>query len=108
MRNSRGDVAVRVHLCAYWLGGRTSTTGAENFRNSIARIKCNPKNFARYAYGNVRDSILFYSMSPKTLTWNPQREPLESDIERLYPQTDVFGRRYTTTPLRCARHHAGW
>ncbi len=74
--------------------------GAENFRNSIARIKCNPKNFARYAYGNVRDSILFYSMSPKTLTWNPQREPLsESDIERLYPQTDVFGRRYTTTPL---------
>lgn len=42
--------------------------GAENFRNSIARIKCNPKNFARYAYGNVRDSILFYSMSPRTLT----------------------------------------
>ncbi len=74
--------------------------GAENFRNSIARIKCNPKNFTRYAYGNVRDSILFYSMSPKTLTWNPQREPLsEDDIARLYPQTDVFGRRYTTTPL---------
>ena len=74
--------------------------GAENFRNSIARVKCNPKNFARYSYGNVRDSILFYSMSPKSLTWNPQREPLsDADIERLYPQVDVFGRRYTTTPL---------
>ena len=25
--------------------------GPENFRNSIARIKCNPKNFARHSYG---------------------------------------------------------
>lgn len=74
--------------------------GAENYRNSISRIKCNPKNFARYSYGNVKDSILFYSVSPKRLTWNPQREPLsEEDIEKLYPFTDEMGRRYTTTPL---------
>lgn len=74
--------------------------GAENFRNSITRIKCNPKNFNRNAYGNIKDTILFYSVSPKKLTWHPQREPLsEDDIARLYPQTDVFGRRYTTTPL---------
>ncbi len=74
--------------------------GAENFRNSITRVKCNPKNFARYSYGNVKDSILFYSMSPNALTWNPQREPLDpDDIERLYPFEDDTGRRYTTTPL---------
>ena len=77
-----------------------ATFGAGNFRNRIARIKCNPKNFARYSYGNITDSILFYSMSPKALTWNPQREALsEDDIDRLYPLLDGMGRRYTTTPL---------
>ncbi len=74
--------------------------GAENFRNCVTRIKCNPKNFDRYSFGNVKDSILFYSVSPKQLTWHPQREPLsEDDIKRLYPFTDEMGRRYTTTPL---------
>lgn len=74
--------------------------GAANFRNSITRIKCNPKNFDRYSFGNVKDSILFYSVSPKKLIWHPQREPLSAeDIERLYPFEDDFGRRYTTTPL---------
>ena len=74
--------------------------GAQNFRNSITRIKCNPKNFARYSYGNIKDTILFYSMSPTRITWNPQKEPMSSeDIERLYPHVDAEGRRYTTTPL---------
>ena len=33
--------------------------GIENFRNDITRIKCNPKNFNRLGYGNVKDLILF-------------------------------------------------
>ena len=74
--------------------------GPENFRNSITRIKCNPKNFARYSYGNFKDTILFYSASPDRITWHPQREPLSDDeVARLYPFTDTEGRRYTTTPL---------
>lgn len=74
--------------------------GPENFRNSITRIKCNPKNFDRLSYGNVKDTILFYSVSPGQITWNPQREPLSDDeVARLYPHTDSAGRRYTTTPL---------
>ena len=28
---------------------------AENFRNDITRIKCNPKNFDRIGYGNIKD-----------------------------------------------------
>ncbi len=36
--------------------------GRENFRNDITRIKCNPKNFDRKAYGNIKDLILFYSL----------------------------------------------
>ena len=74
--------------------------GPQNFRNSIARIKCNPKNFERYSYGNMRDTILFYSVSPRQITWNPQRTPLsEDDLKTLYPRIDAQGRRYTTTPL---------
>ena len=74
--------------------------GPQNFRNSISRIKCNPKNFDRYGYGNVKDTILFYSMLPDRITWHPQREPLDDDeVARLYPHTDAQGRRYTTTPL---------
>ena len=33
--------------------------GEENFRNDITRIKCNPKNFERKAYGNIKDVIFF-------------------------------------------------
>ena len=74
--------------------------GPQNFRNSISRIKCNPKNFDRYSYGNVKDTILFYSVSPERITWHPQREPLDDDeVAKLYPHTDALGRRYTTTPL---------
>lgn len=35
--------------------------GAENFRNDITIIKCNPKNFDRIGYGNIKDLILFYT-----------------------------------------------
>jgi adenine-specific DNA-methyltransferase len=31
--------------------------GIENFRNDITRIKCNPKNFDRVGYGNIKDLI---------------------------------------------------
>ena len=74
--------------------------GARNFRNSITRIKCNPKNFSRYSYGNIKDTILFYSVSPTSLKWNPQEEPLSGDdaVSR-YPLVDDKGRRYATTPL---------
>lgn len=73
--------------------------GIENFRNDIARVKCNPKNFSRKAYGNVKDLVLFYSKTSR-YTWNEPTEALaESDLERLYPRTDKNGRRYATVPV---------
>lgn len=73
--------------------------GIENFRNDITRIKCNPKNFSRKAYGNIKDLILFYSKT-KNPIWNEPKEELsESDIERLFKKIDSQGRRYTTIPL---------
>ena len=74
--------------------------GARNFRSSITRIKCNPKNFNRYSYGNIKDTILFYSVSPHRIKWHPQEEALtDGDVESRYPLVDEEGRRYATTPL---------
>ena len=73
--------------------------GRETFRNDITRVKCNPKNFSRKAYGNIKDLILFYSKSA-TPTWNNPSMPFsEQDEERLFKKIDNGGRRYTTIPL---------
>ncbi len=73
--------------------------GVENFRNDITRIKCNPKNFARKGYGNMKDLILFYSKSDN-LIWNEPKTPYtEEDKLKLFPKTEKDGRRYTTIPL---------
>jgi len=73
--------------------------GIENYRNDITRVKCNPKNFARKGYGNMKDLILFYSKSDK-LIWNEPKTPYtEEDKLKLFPKTEKNGRRYTTIPL---------
>ncbi len=73
--------------------------GKENFINDITRIKSNPKNFQRKAYGNTKDMILFYSKT-KNFIWNEPRINFnKADIERLFPKIDKDGRRYTTNPL---------
>jgi adenine-specific DNA-methyltransferase len=73
--------------------------GVNNFRSDITRIKCNPKNFSRKGYGNIKDLILFYSKTDN-FTWNEPREPMtDADIERLFRKVDKNGRKYTTVPL---------
>jgi len=73
--------------------------GIENFRNDISRIKCNPKNFKRIGYGNIKDMILFYTKSDNPI-WNEPREPYtQKDLEKLFPKKDSKGRRYTTVPI---------
>ena len=72
--------------------------GIKNFRNDITRIKCNPKNFKRTGYGNIKDLILFYSKSSKPI-WNEPRESYtEADLVRLFSKVKQ-GRRYTTVPI---------
>lgn len=72
--------------------------GIENFRNDITRIKCNPKNFKRIGYGNIKDMILFYSKSTKPLWNEPKEAYTQKDIETLF-QKIKQGRRYTTVPI---------
>lgn len=73
--------------------------GVENFVSDIARIKSNPKNFSRRAYGNEKDLILVYSKEKNKNIFNDVRIKLEQDdIDRLFKKTDKNGRKYTTVP----------
>jgi len=78
--------------------------GEECFRNDITRIKCNPKNFERKAYGNIKDVVYFYSKSKPnakdTMFWDDYRMPLsQEEIIKQFPKINKQGRRYATTPL---------
>ena len=74
--------------------------GKENFKNDIARIKSNPKNFYRKAYGNEKDLILFYTKNYKNNIWNDIKVSLdENEIAERFSKIDENGRRYTTIPL---------
>jgi adenine-specific DNA-methyltransferase len=73
--------------------------GADHFVNEITRVKSNPKNFERPGFGNIKDTILFYSKS-QSYVWNESLEDYsQEDIERLFSKADRQGRRYTTNPL---------
>ncbi len=73
--------------------------GIENFRNDITRIKCNPKNFDRIGYGNIKDMILFYTKTSNPIWNEPRTAYSQQDMEKLFPKIDKQGRRYTTIPL---------
>lgn len=74
--------------------------GEENFKNDITRIKSNPKNFSRTAYGNEKDVIYFYAKNSKKNIWNEVKIPIDKkDISKKFPKIDKDGRRYTTIPL---------
>jgi adenine-specific DNA-methyltransferase len=75
------------------------TIGREHFRNEITRVKCNPKNSSRKAYGNATDVIYFYS-HPDAI-WNDLRQPLTAEqLASQYTKVEAeTGRRYTTSPL---------
>ena len=74
--------------------------GEKNFKNDISRIKSNPKNFDRSAYGNEKDIILFYSKNSKKNIWNEVKIPLgREEIVEKFSKVDEDGRRYTTIPL---------
>lgn len=73
--------------------------GYNNFINDIARIKCNPKNFSRKGFGNIKDMVLLYSKS-KNYIWNDPRQKIDiAANDKRFHSLDSDGRRYTTTPL---------
>ncbi len=76
-----------------------SIFGMDYFRNDITRIKCNPKNFDRIGYGNIKDMILFYTKGKNPIWNNPKFEYSKEEILKSYSKIDKNGRRYTTVPI---------
>lgn len=74
--------------------------GYNNFINDITRVKCNPKNFARNAYGNYSDIVLFYAKERDKNIWNEVKEELTKEEEdTFFPKLHPKYGRYTTNPL---------
>jgi len=73
--------------------------GVGNFKNDITRVKCNPKNFERKAYGNIKDLILFYTKGKKPIWNSPKIAMTEEELAKLFKKKDKNGRFYTTIPL---------
>jgi len=73
--------------------------GIDNFRNDITRVKCNPKNFSRKGYGNIKDLILFYSKTENPIWKEPIAPYSDADKLKLFQKIDSDGRHYTTIPL---------
>ncbi len=73
--------------------------GIENFRNEITRVKCNPKNFKRLGYGNIKDMILFYTKGKNPIWHEPYAKYTNKDVEKLFPKIEQSGRRYTSVPI---------
>lgn len=73
---------------------------AKNFKNDITRIKSNPKNFHRNAYGNEKDMILFYAKNKNRNIFNQITIPLSvEEKRRMFPRVDSQGRNYNTVPV---------
>lgn len=74
--------------------------GYKNFINDITRIKCNPKNFARNAYGNYSDMILYYAKNRDRQIWNDIHEPMDEEKRKeLFPKRHPQLGYYTTHPI---------
>lgn len=74
--------------------------GSKNFINEITRIKCNPKNFDRKAYGNITDVIFYYAKNRNKQIFNNIKKTMtEQEIAKSYSKKNKNGRAYTTHPL---------
>ena len=74
--------------------------GSGNFRNEIIRIKCNPKNYTTTGFGNIHDTIFFFTKSSEATLNRIYEERSEDQLEADFPLVEEkTGRRYTTGAL---------
>ncbi len=74
--------------------------GLENFINDITRVKSNPKNFKRKAYGNQKDMVYFYAKNKDKNIFNDITIQLDEDEKiTMFRKVDENGRRYNTVPV---------
>ncbi|MDE0853365.1 MAG: site-specific DNA-methyltransferase, partial [Nevskia sp.] len=74
--------------------------GEHRARNSIARIKCSPKNYTSRSFGNIHDMLFFYSMDANSKVNELYLERILTEVLEDFPYYDEkAGKRYKTAPL---------
>ena len=74
--------------------------GPENYRNEIVWKRTSSHGNVSASYGDVTDTIFYYSKGPSP-TWTRPMMPLsERNVSEKYNMIDEHGRRYTTRDLR--------
>lgn len=74
--------------------------GPRNFRNEVIWKRTSGHNDAKAQYGDVTDTILYFSKNDHP-TWNELYTPYtEKHITAKFGQADASGRRFTTRDLR--------
>lgn len=82
--------------------------GGGNYRNEIIRIKCNPKNYTTSSFGNIHDSIFFFTKSEQTKLNRIFDERDEEQLSADFPLLEErSGRRYTTVALHAKGVRSG-
>jgi DNA modification methylase len=96
-----GSIYVHLdwHLGHYVKVVMDDVFGPECFRNEVIREKTNPKNYTKWGFGNIHDTIFFYSKSENIKWVKPYATRDEQKIAVDFPLVDGSGRRYKTAPL---------
>ncbi len=102
--SERGSLYVHidVKMSGYFKILLDEIFGKECFKNEITRVKSNPKNFERRAYGNEKDAILFYAkiqtrIYGTTCAWRWRGAKRKRNFPKPTPTAGV------TTPFPCTR-----
>ena len=81
--------------------------GSNCFRNEVIWQKCNSKNYTQSNFGNLHDTIIFYTKS-ESYSFNEVFEELDPEyVKRAYRYTESDGRRYRLLPLHAPGTRAG-
>jgi site-specific DNA-methyltransferase (adenine-specific) len=75
--------------------------GKENFQNEITWKRTFAHGNVGHNYGNIADTIFFYTKSLKNYTWNqPFTQLTKAEVEEKYSNIDLDGRRWQSVTLR--------
>lgn len=78
-----------------------SVFGAENFRSEIIWKRSTSHGNTSRAFGDLTDTILYYSQNPAKYTWNQQFFSFNANyIEKYFRWSDPDGRRWQSVTLR--------
>ena len=100
--NGNAFVHLDWHLGHYAKCILDEVFGSDCFRNEIIREKTNPKNYTKWGFGNIHDTIFFFSKSEEFKWKRTYAERDEEKIEIDFPLKDKSDRRYKTAPLHAA------